>query len=381
MGMRIGRSARLAKAHGRDMSNVPCARCGRATGRMLLVLTVFVFVAGLAWLWLEARERPGRDPAPGFSAEPLRPSQGRPAEDLLPAEALPSPPPAAPEESELEPFRAARSEAQRYAGKTGSVRGHVEVEGEQSFPSVWRLVARPSLTLPAREHAVERKLEFSDGRQDFELSELPLGGYDLFGEAEGFNGQVLAVLLEPGSEHPFVNLRLVPAGTLEGHVLDASGAPAEGVTITLLALADNVARQAHSDVNGLYRFEQLPDGAYDLMVGAHTSPLMPERRPVSFLAPRLTFPDIELPPLGEIHVRVSDALERPVEGVVVRGSGTNGGLVEGRTDALGRLIVRHLPAGTFRLRISHPEYETYSRRFAVELKVGEVAQAPVLFAP
>lgn len=284
-----------------------------------MIALVLVFVAGLVgFFWLGLDERPsGRTLAP--AAEALPEDAARAAE-LTPAELPPSDgAPTAAEARELEPFAAARSSAQKPAGALGSLRGHVTVSGEEPFPREWQLVLRPSLLLPDREHAVARTLEFRDGREDFEVRELPLGGYDVFAQAAGFNGQVLPVLLEPGNEHPFVNLRMVPAGELEGRILDAEGLPAEGIRVTLFAVEGGAAREAVSDARGVYVFEQLPDGAYELLLGKATAPLRPERHPVRFLAPRLTFPDITLPALGEIHVRVVDSFERPLEGVEVRG--------------------------------------------------------------
>jgi hypothetical protein len=283
---------------------------------------------------------------------------------------------------ELAPFEPSRAPAQKLAGRRGSLRGHVEAAGEEPFPASWRLVLRPSTTVPAREHAESRTIPFEDGRKDFEVADLALGGYDVRAEATGFNGEVLPVLLEPGSEHPFVNLRLVPAGALEGRVLDAVGLPAEGVWMTLLALDGTAAGEAVTDASGVYRFEALPDGAYELLVGRASAPLLPERRPVRFQAPSLTFPDVVLPPMGEIHLRVVDSLERPLEGVQVRGSGTNGGIVEGTTDYDGRLTARHLPAGHFRLRLEHPALgEKYARRFAVDVVAGQATEAPVRLGP
>lgn len=379
-GTGIGRSRRLDKGRPRGLSNSPRAgpNSPRA-GRGLLVLVALAFVAGLLWLWLGQGERPaGRIPAPGAEEAPL--AEPPPAE-LLPAEALPSDPPVGTGD-ELAPFIPGRAVPAVPAGRVGSVRGHVEVSGEEPFPAQWRLVLRPSLTLPDRESAVERSVEFGDGRKDFEVMELPLGGYDVRAEAVGFNGQIAAVLLEPGNEHPFVNLRMVPAGLLEGRVLDSAGLPAEGVPLTLFAAEDRTPREAVSDVSGVYRFPSLVDGNYELVVGRPTAPIVRERHPVRFLAPHLTFPDIELPLLGEIHVRIVDSLERPLEGVEVRGSGTNGGIVEGKTDFLGRLVVRHLPAGHFRMRLSHAGFdEQYARRIAVDVEAGAIAEAPVRFGP
>lgn len=354
-----------------------------APGRGALISVVFLFAIGgvLAWLWLGTSSRSGRNGAP-LVPEVAPPPPTRPATSALDTAvpALRAEP--ALREEELAPFSAHPGPNPRFAGKFGSLRGHIDVTGEQPFPNRWRLVARPSRTMPERESAVERSQEFLDARQEFELQNLPLGGYDVWGEADGFNGELLPLLLEPGNEHPYLSLRLIPAGSLEGRVLDAEGLGAAGVTLTLFAVSDNAAREALTDGAGFYRFDALPDGGYEILVGKATAALIAERRPLRFQAPHLTFPDIELPPLGSIRVRVVDSLERPLEGIEIVGSGTNGGIVEGRTDYNGTLVAKHLPAGHFRLRLSHAGIgEQYTRRIAVDVVVGQVAQAPVRFGP
>ena len=357
------------------------APLARARGRVLLLLIALVFVAGCLWLWAQSGERPS---ARKLASDTTTPQvEPRAAPELAPIAApAPQAVPATSAEGELAPFASARTSARHFEGKLGSLRGHIEVSGEEAFPQQWRLVLRPSTTLPGRENAVARALEFADGRRDFEVRDVPLGGYDVSGEAARFNGRVQPVLLEPGSEHPFVNLIFVPAGLLEGRILDAHGAPAEGVPVTLFGESATIVSEVSTDASGIFRFAELPDGAYDLLVGKATAPLLPERRPVRFQAPHLTFPDVELPLLGEIHVRVVDSYARPIEGVEVRGSGTSGGLVEGRTDFDGRLVARHLPAGHFRLRLEHPAFaKEYARRIAVDVVAGKVSEAPVRLGP
>lgn len=353
---------------------------GAAAGRALLLVIALFFVAGLAWLWL-ARDRREVERASAPSAPEARAEVGR-SPELVPARAQRSEGAPSRASDELEPFASARTNAPPDGERRGSLRGHVEVAGEGDFPREWKLVVRPSTTLPEREHAVERTLELTDGQSDFALADLPLGGYDVVAEAEGFNGQVLPVLLEPGAEHPFVNLHIVPAGTLEGVVLDSHGVAAEGIVVTLLAVEESHAREARTDARGAYRFEKLPDGAYELLLGTATAPLVPERHAVRFLAPHLTFPDLTLPPLGEIDVRVVDSFARPLEGVEVRGSGTNGGAFEGKTDFDGRLVAKHLPPGHFRMRLKHPAFEAqYERRIAVDVVADQIADAPVRLGP
>jgi len=376
---RIGRSARVAKADPPGKSNA--RRREPTEGRALLVAILVFFLLGLVWLWTSARAPRASRPEP---TAPVR-SAVEPATSPAPLSEPGRAPVAAldePASDELEPFVGARTSPSDFVGPAGTVRGRVEVAGEEPFPASWALVARPARYLPGRETAVERRLELSGGEREFELTALPLGGYELAAEAPGFNGPPLPVLLERKSSNPYVVLHLVPAGLLEGRVFDADGVPAEGVALTLFAQQGGEAREAVTDAAGLFRFAKLPDGAYDLLIGREGAVLVPERRPLRFAAPHLTFPDIELPPLGTLNVRVVDSLERPMEGVEVRGSGSEGGLVEGRTNHDGRLVARHLPAGRYRLRLSHPALDpAYATRVAVDVVAGQVAEAPVLLGP
>lgn len=363
----IGRIGPLVKAPRAEVSN----RAGRLGWFVALIV-----VGGGVLLWMLGTARTGRGQSDaGREAPPVEVAEETPLAPTGPLAPASTLEPA----GELEPFAGARGEA-RPASAPGTLRGHVEVSGEEPFPRAWTLTLRPSATLPRRETADTRTLEFTAGEKDFEVRDLPLGGYDVVAQAEGFNGRVQAIALEPGNEHPFVNLRMVPAGILEGRVLEWDGVPAEGIPVTLFSVSGSEVFEATSDVRGIYRFESLPDGAYELLFGKASAPLIPERRPVRFAAPSLTFPDTELPQLGAIAMRVVDSLERPLEGILVRGSGTNGGVVEGRTDYDGRLLVKHLPPGHFRLRLSRPgEPESRDVRRAVDVFAGKVTEAPIGF--
>jgi len=355
----------------------------RGAARIALLAASLVLGAGILGLWL-LNERPRQDErsvatvaAPPPSLEPRR----EPDPELLSSPATPEVRDAAPGD-ELEPFAPAPRPRTGMPRGKGSLRGRVETASEAPFPMKWDLVLRPSLTLPGRESAVTRVLSFEDGRREFEVPELPLGGYDVAVRTEGYNGRVLPVLLEPGSENPFVNLLIVPTGWLDGTIVDADGLPAEGIPITLFSVPEAEERSALTGPDGVYRFEALPDGPYELLVGRPTSPILPERRSLVFRAPQTSQEAIELPRLATLSVRVVDSLERPMEGVRVRGSGTQGGVVDGVTDSDGRLVQKYLPAGHWRLRLEHPTLgKDYERRFAVELIVGQVTEAPVLLGP
>ena len=377
----IGRRGRLAKDRRAALSNP----AGGGAGPALVAVVALLGVGLLAlYLW-SARTSPPRavePPSSTPSAErpTAEPGIGRaPAPPSAPLDARtePGPPP------ELAPFT--QDPGARVAsptGRLGALRGHVESTGDEPFPLAWQLVLRPSSTQPARESAVARTLEFTDGRRDFEALELPLGGYDVGARAAGYNGPMQPVLLEPGSPEAFVVLQLVPAGFLEGTVLDAQGLGAEDIPLTLIGVPENEVREAVTDARGLFRFEALPDGAYELLVGHVSSPLLPERRPLLFRAPSMTFPDLQLPPLATLDLHVIDSEQHPLAGVEVRGSGTEGGLIARTTDAEGHVLVKNLPAGHYRLRFTHPVLgESYDRRVTVELTVGQVTEATVRVGP
>jgi len=349
--------------------------------RTALLVASVVLGAGVLclWLWSE-RVRPEEREVPVVAA-PAPVPEPPPAREVLAQPDAPAERGAA-SGDDLAPFSSApRTVAGLPRGK-GALRGRVESASEDPFPLEWELVLRPSNTLPARESAVSRVLSFHAGEREFEVPDLPLGGYDVSVRTPGYNGRVLPVLLEPGSESPFVNLLIVPTGFLEGTIVDSDGLPAEGIPVTLFAVPDGEERSATTGPDGVYRFAALPDGPYELLVGRSTSPLLSERRPLVFRAPSARQTEIALPVLATLSVRVVDSLERPIEGVRVRGSGTQGGVVDGVTDSDGRLMARYLPAGHWRIRLDHPTLgKEYERRFAVELVVGEVTEAPVRLGP
>lgn len=257
----------------------------------------------------------------------------------------------------------------RFSGAAGELRGHVEVQGDQPFPRRWTLVLRPSTTLIGRELAVTRRIDVEDGRQDFVVSDLPLAGYDVLAEAEGMNGLAQPVLIDRRNSTPFVNLRLAPAGFVEGVVKDHEGLPAEGLTLTLLTEPDGPAVEATTDALGRYRFERVLDGPHQLVVGPVASPIVPERKELRFRAPSMILPDIELPPLATLELEILDLAHRSLPDVTIRGSGTNGGAFEGTTDAYGRYVARFLPPGRYRIRLEREGYEP--RRVAIEITSAE----------
>ena len=270
------------------------------------------------------------------------------------------------------------ADPQRFEGQ-GELRGHVELDGGGPFPTRWTLVLSPSATLVGRERATEREIEFTAGEQDFHVRDLPLAGYDVSARAAGLQGVAYPVLLDRATPNPFINLRLSPAGFVTGRILDHDGLPAEGVPITLLELPDNRVRPAETDAAGIYRIEPVVDGAYELLIGHASSPILSERRSLRVSAPGLSVPDMELPPLAELEILVQDTNGTALVDAVVRGSGNRGGLIEGRTDVFGLLKARYLPGGRYRV---HAEYEGYAdRRISIELLPGDTEKVTLSMIP
>ena len=342
-------------------------------GRATLVVLAFVAAAGILFLWRAT----ARAPADPEVADPITtPGQG------TGPEAGPLVPPAS---SGADPGRNASDSAEpgliidravvskdhpRFKGR-GEIRGHVEVEGEAPFPDTWRLTVRPSGTLLGKELAEERVIEFTGGVQDFVVEDLPLAGYDVIADSDHLNGRIQPVLLERGSSSPFVVLRMIPAGFLEGSVQDAEGLPAAGVVLTLLHLdSTGDSQETSTDAAGRYRFEQVLDGAYQLLVGKEAAPLLRNRRTLRFQAPSMTLPPIELPPLSVLEFKVTDSDDRGVPDAKIRGSGNQGGAFEGLTGPFGELQMKHLLPGRYRIHVECEGYESY--RLTIEVGEGEV---------
>lgn len=376
----IGRIALPAKEGPSALSN-PC-RGTRGAARSVLLAALVIGAVVLAFL-LAGGNR-GNESRPGSGSTPAAPppSSVRAGAELVPPGAPAPLPVGTDDDGELAPFDDAPGPRDTRPGR-GSLRGRVDTTDDAPFPLEWTLHVGPSLQLAGAETALERRLEFHDGRREFGIGDLPFGAYDVQATAEGFNGWVQPIVLRAGNEHPYLFLRLTPTGFLEGTLLDPDGSGAGDVLVTLVGASDpSYERVTATDASGLYRFEGVPDGPYELIVGLRHAPLLERRRPLTFKAPSLTFPPIELPPLGALRVRVIDSRERPLPDVEVRGSGSNGGQVEGLTDHLGGLVVRHLPPGRYRLRLVHPGLgEAYERRTALELTAGEMAESVVRLGP
>lgn len=362
---------------GREGAKAKGVRSGLSIGRGAVALLVGLAVVGIGFLWFSGRGDPGRgspalDAGTGQPTDSQGPALERPgALERVPGEEAPTRASQRPADLDLsggglEPALV----DPRFDGR-GRLRGHVEVSGDHPFPESWRLVLAPSTTLMGRELAEERVVELS-GTQDFVVEDLPLAGYDLRAEADGWNGLTAPILLDTRNPELFVNLRMVKAGAVDGRIVDHEGAPAGGVVVTLTPVGTSETREVRTDVLGGYRFDSVLDGPYQLGVGPLLSPLLPRATTLRVQAPGMTVPDLELPPLAALTVVMADAEEILLPGVHVTGSCVNGGSLDALTDSYGEVTIRHLRPGRWRLRFDLEGYQT--RRDQLDLIAGETRE-------
>ncbi|MBI5435088.1 MAG: carboxypeptidase regulatory-like domain-containing protein [Planctomycetes bacterium] len=240
----------------------------------------------------------------------------------------------------------AAERAARFDG-VGRVRGSLRTDPPNlPLPERWTIVLEPSRSLVTSERVERRELVCgADG--SFVFENVPLGGYDLSVDAGDLDCPARPLLLaKPESQDVFLVIVARLAGELVGRVLDAEGLGAEGLAVTLVSARDGRTLETRVGPGGEYRFERVHDGDWRLCAGPATNPLLAPRD-VSFRGPRLTAPDFQLPPCGELAVLVQDDRGQPLEGVTISGYGKNGGAAREQTDANGSVRLRWLPLGDF----------------------------------
>lgn len=332
-------------------------RRGRA-GLLVLVALLAAAVGALYWF-----SRAGPPPQAAQARDPARlesAASGPRASEMLSAA------PAA--EARAASGAGPAASANRFTGR-GRIRGSVDTPTGVELPAQYTVVVEPSRTLIGHEHASARRVEVA-GSSEFQVPDLPLGGYDVHCEAPGMNGRELAVLLEQGSADPYVMLVLSPAGRLDGEIVDAELVPLEDLVVTLEPLGRLAGkREARTDAAGRYAFDAVLDGEYRLHYGKIASPIAPPRE-LEFRAPGFSFPRLVIADLHTLVVRIVDSRRQPVQGARVYGSGSKGGAFDGSTDALGEYRARHLPTGRVRL---HAERDGFGKAFAA-LDLGPIPQ-------
>lgn len=239
----------------------------------------------------------------------------------------------------------------RFAGN-GVLEGRLSVPRGVIAPRAWSLVLAPSSVLIGGDRARARRLEFREGELEFSIPDLPLGGYEVWAEADGMSGRHEHLLLaRPDALLVYQDVHLVPLAYVEGRVLDETGAGVAGVPVFLRAREGGARLEARADGGGHYLFDRVPDGEYALEVGFADASLAAQRE-LLVVAPSLHVPVLEVPRLYELSVRVLDEDGLPLAGARVRGWGSRGGRVEALSDGAGLARQAWIPAGRVTLEAS-----------------------------
>jgi hypothetical protein len=103
--------------------------------------------------------------------------------------------------------------------------------------------------------------------------------------AEWFNNKANRVASDPvpvtaGAETPNVNARLDAAGAIAGVLTEPTGAPAQGMCVSVVDTGGNVAETVGATITGYYRVDRLHGGLYKLQFQDCDDPIAGDHAPV-----------------------------------------------------------------------------------------------------
>ena len=170
---------------------------------------------------------------------------------------------------------------------SGVLAGLVRTEGAP-MPETWTVRIEPSIFGIGRQSATTKVIEAEPGQLDFEVRDLPLGGYRVHAFAPGMRSRSVEVTLYKleGIEYPadprmHVDLILRPKASIDGTVRQASGDVADALPVFLVSrtpqsgdggkpgddAAAPIILSTVTDAAGIYRFAHVDAGAWLVMVG------------------------------------------------------------------------------------------------------------------
>lgn len=325
------------------------------------LLVALAIAVAIAVLWTDEGSEPERGVSPPVASED---PAAEPATDLPGAAGAPG--------SERVTALAQPLEAAAGSPQAGLLRGTVATPPGVPFPERWTLVVEPVEALEGSERAVRRELELDGTEREFDLRDLPLGGYAVSASAPGMSTRTTHVLLVKGSARRVMHMVMTPAGFIDGSLVEDGGAPAEGLTVTLVNMATGERRSTESDPAGLYLFEGVTDGRYTISFGDPVAPLL-EAEELSFKAPSLRFPRRTIPHTCTVRFRVVDEFMNPLAGAAVRGFGNAGGPIDLFSDEAGVAVAVALPAGRYRVSADHESGRRGKATFELGASTREVS--------
>lgn len=332
-------------------AHVPTRAANAGRARILIPLACAVLAGVVALQWALRHPSPAAPPALTPLGQALSPEE--PASPALRYDLGADAPSDAPRER-------APLENRPHTDANARFRGHGVLEGRLNLPQgvaaprAWSLVLAPSQVLVGGDSASARRVEFREGELEFALREVPLGGYEIWAEAEGMSGRHEHLLLaRPDALLVYQDLRLVPLAFVEGRVVDAQGVGVAGVPVFLMARDGGARLETRADGSGSYRFERVPDGEHLLEVGFADASLAAPRE-LAVVAPSLRVPPLEVPVLHELAVLVRDPEGLALAGARVRGWSSGGGRIDAESDASGLARQPWIAGGRVTLEASLP---------------------------
>ncbi len=259
----------------------------------------------------------------------------------------------------------------------GAARLEVLLDVSGEIPAKWKLLLEPSKVITGGEHAVQRELEFPGEKRSVVLDDVALGGYVIRAVAEGMecNPQYIQ-FAKPDEVDVVLRLRLFPAGTLTGRVVDPDGDPIAAMPVTAVRRDAEGQRTVTTDGAGRYAFERLPDGEWNVVVGYPEAPLV--LREVGFAAPGFDMPDLATPAIDELAIRVLDSQLQPVEGASVSVIGLASGARQAKTDANGLALLPHCVGGEASVIVDAPGFVSSTRQ--IQFQPGVLSEHQVRLA-
>lgn len=298
------------RLHPRENTKHP-RRAASSTGIALTLLVVCALVVGIVLL-VERTHAPRAATAGVEGMQTATSEHATPLTSTDPNERTPKAPIPSYDPTKIGP--------ERFEGR-GRVRGEVSAVDGAAFPTAWSLVFEPHPYLIGKERAVAKRVEFTAGERTFDVPDLQLGGYRVRVEAPDLNGSEVSALLVRGSATVYATLEFHPSGFVDGRILAATGAPADGIDVVIEEKTTQIRTNVHADANGQFVFHGIKDGEYILYVGAPESPLIPPRS-LAFKAPTMRVPDMTLPPTGALTIHTNNQNGTPLGEVSLAGFGT-----------------------------------------------------------
>jgi hypothetical protein len=206
-------------------------------------------------------------------------------------------------------------------------------------------------TYPAREF---------DAENSATVVRLPYGMYRYTIPPTGtYEGVTNIFVIDEPTETVRVTLTALPGGSITLIATTGDGQSAEGASVELLDADGNPIHSGQLDVANTIVFRNVVFGEYRFTVDPVTAHDNYSSDIFTFDEDRIITFDLMASGSGSLTVTVrEEGSETPIPGasVSIQRAGTESPVVTGTTDEAGRLTTAILPAGSYAVTVSHPDY-------------------------